>query len=110
MQADKGAEGLEAMKITHAAFADNKNSGLAAQVRSLGEEIKFAELELNKRLQDFFEAAPNSEKALLDIPTQREECCHVGGSLAFESEPGKGVTVVARIPSPPPGEKENHHA
>ncbi len=25
-----------------------------------------------------------SEKPLLDIPTQREECCHVGGSLAFD--------------------------
>ena len=27
---------------------------------------------------------PASEKELLDIPTQREECCHVGGSLAFD--------------------------
>jgi cytochrome c len=27
-----------------------------------------------------------SEKALLDIPTQRDECCHVGGSLAFDKE------------------------
>ena len=27
-----------------------------------------------------------SEKALLDIPTQREECCHVGGSLGFDKE------------------------
>jgi cytochrome c len=27
-----------------------------------------------------------SEKALLDIPTQRDECCHVGGSLAFDKD------------------------
>ena len=27
----------------------------------------------------------SSEKALLDIPTQRNECCHVGGSLGFDS-------------------------
>jgi len=32
------------------------------------------------------ELDPASEKALLDIPTQREECCHVGGSLAFDKE------------------------
>ena len=25
-----------------------------------------------------------SEKAVLDIPTQREQCCHVGGSLGFD--------------------------
>ena len=25
-----------------------------------------------------------SEKQVLDIPTQREECCHVGGSLGFD--------------------------
>jgi cytochrome c len=27
-----------------------------------------------------------SEKALLDIPTQRDECCHVGGSLGFDKD------------------------
>ena len=27
-----------------------------------------------------------SEKALLDVPTQREQCCHVGGSLAFDKD------------------------
>jgi len=27
-----------------------------------------------------------SEKKLIDIPTQREECCHVGGSLAFDKD------------------------
>ena len=26
-----------------------------------------------------------SEKAVLDIPTQRNECCHVGGSLGFDN-------------------------
>jgi glucose/arabinose dehydrogenase len=27
--------------------------------------------------------APGSKKTLLEVPTQREECCHTGGSLAF---------------------------
>ena len=27
----------------------------------------------------------SSEKAVLDIPTQRDQCCHVGGSLGFDS-------------------------
>ncbi|HTD68568.1 MAG TPA: PQQ-dependent sugar dehydrogenase [Candidatus Limnocylindria bacterium] len=27
-----------------------------------------------------------TEKALIDIPTQREECCHVGGSLGFDKD------------------------
>jgi cytochrome c len=27
-----------------------------------------------------------SEKKVIDIPTQREECCHVGGSLAFDKD------------------------
>jgi cytochrome c len=26
-----------------------------------------------------------SEKAILDVPTQRDECCHVGGSLGFDA-------------------------
>ncbi len=33
-----------------------------------------------------------SEKPILDIPTQREQCCHVGGSLAFD---GRGNLLVA---------------
>ncbi|MDB6055286.1 MAG: cytochrome c class [Verrucomicrobiales bacterium] len=28
----------------------------------------------------------DSEKKVLDIPTQREQCCHVGGSLAFDKD------------------------
>ncbi len=28
---------------------------------------------------------PESESILLEIPTQREECCHSGGSLAFDA-------------------------
>ena len=28
----------------------------------------------------------SSEKALIDIATQREQCCHSGGSLAFDSQ------------------------
>ena len=27
----------------------------------------------------------DSEKKMLDIPTQRDECCHVGGSLGFDA-------------------------
>ena len=33
-----------------------------------------------------------SEKAIIDITTQREQCCHVGGSLAFDP---KGNLVIA---------------
>jgi cytochrome c len=36
---------------------------------------------------------PASEKALLDIPTQREECCHVGGSLAFDKSGNLYVAI-----------------
>jgi cytochrome c len=28
----------------------------------------------------------SSEKTILDIPTQREQCCHVGGSLTFDTD------------------------
>ena len=34
-----------------------------------------------------------SEKQLLDIPTQREECCHVGGSLAFDKDGNLYVAI-----------------
>lgn len=34
-----------------------------------------------------------SEKTLLDIPVQRDECCHVGGSLAFDSQGNLYVSV-----------------
>ena len=34
-----------------------------------------------------------SEKAMLDIPTQREECCHVGGSLAFDKDGNLYVAI-----------------
>ncbi len=34
-----------------------------------------------------------SEKKLLDIETQREECCHVGGSLAFDHKGNLYVSV-----------------
>ena len=35
----------------------------------------------------------SSEKKLLDIETQREECCHVGGSLAFDSKGNLYISV-----------------
>ena len=28
----------------------------------------------------------DSEKVLLKVPTQREECCHTGGSIAWDKE------------------------
>ncbi len=34
-----------------------------------------------------------SEKKLLDIDTQREECCHVGGSLAFDAKGNLYISV-----------------
>ena len=36
---------------------------------------------------------PASEKQVLDIPTQREQCCHVGGSLAFDASGNLYVSV-----------------
>jgi len=33
--------------------------------------------------EDYTSLVPDSEKVLLEIPTQREECCHSGGSLEF---------------------------
>lgn len=35
----------------------------------------------------------SSEKKILDTPTQREECCHVGGSLAFDAQGNLYVSV-----------------
>ncbi len=34
-----------------------------------------------------------SEKVMLDIPTQREQCCHVGGSLSFDANGNLYVSV-----------------
>ena len=34
-----------------------------------------------------------SEKPVLDIPTQREKCCHVGGSLAFDAQGNLYISV-----------------
>lgn len=34
-----------------------------------------------------------SEKKLLDVPTQREECCHVGGSLAFDKDGNLYISI-----------------
>ena len=34
-----------------------------------------------------------SEKKVLDIPTQREQCCHVGGSLAFDKDGNLFVAI-----------------
>lgn len=35
----------------------------------------------------------SSETPILDIPTQREQCCHVGGSLAFDADGNLYVSV-----------------
>ena len=37
--------------------------------------------------------AMDSEKHILDIPTQREQCCHVGGSLTFDAQGNLYVSV-----------------
>lgn len=29
---------------------------------------------------------PASETAIIDVPTQREQCCHVGGSITFDTQ------------------------
>ncbi|HYG41244.1 MAG TPA: ThuA domain-containing protein [Cytophagales bacterium] len=42
-----------------------------------------------------------SEKVMLEVPTQREECCHTGGSIAFD---GKGNLFVST------GDNTNPHA
>src|ERR1041385_4883014 len=34
-----------------------------------------------------------SEKHVLDIPTQRDECCHVGGSLGFDAQGNLYVAI-----------------
>jgi len=34
-----------------------------------------------------------SEKMILDIPTQRDECCHVGGSLGFDKDGNLYVAI-----------------
>jgi signal transduction histidine kinase len=42
----------------------------------------------------------------LGLLGMRERVAHVGGALDFDSAPGGGATVRARIPVPPPTEKE----
>ena len=39
------------------------------------------------------ELDPGSEKRILDIPTQRDECCHVGGSLGFDRDGNLYVAI-----------------
>src|ERR1051325_5587199 len=46
-----------------------------------------------------------SEKKLIDIPTQREECCHVGGSLAFDKE---GNLYIAIGDNTNPGDSDGY--
>jgi glucose/arabinose dehydrogenase len=36
---------------------------------------------------------PASEKVLVEVQTQREQCCHVGGSMAFDSKGNLYVSV-----------------
>lgn len=43
----------------------------------------------------------------LGLLGMRERVAHVGGALDFDSAPGGGSTVRARIPVPPPAEKED---
>ncbi|HEY0549054.1 MAG TPA: PQQ-dependent sugar dehydrogenase [Verrucomicrobiae bacterium] len=46
-----------------------------------------------------------SEKALIDIPTQREECCHVGGSIGFDKE---GNLYIAIGDNTNPGDSDGY--
>ncbi|EAZ81796.1 PQQ-dependent sugar dehydrogenase [Algoriphagus machipongonensis] len=39
------------------------------------------------------ELVESSKKILLEIPTQREECCHTGGGMAFDQEGNLFLTV-----------------
>ena len=40
-----------------------------------------------------FALIPESEKILLRIPTQREECCHTGGGMVFDADGNLYLTV-----------------
>jgi cytochrome c len=46
-----------------------------------------------------------SEKKVIDIPTQREECCHVGGSLGFDKE---GNLYIAIGDNTNPGDSDGY--
>ena len=35
----------------------------------------------------------STEKTIIDIPTQRDECCHVGGSLTFDTDGNLYVSI-----------------
>jgi cytochrome c len=48
---------------------------------------------------------PASEKKVIDIPTQREECCHVGGSLAFDKD---GNLYIAIGDNTNPGDSDGY--
>lgn len=70
MDADRNAEALEAMKLTHATFHDHAEPQIAAQARSLGEQIIMLELDINHRLKEYLQGQPDSEKALLETLDQ----------------------------------------
>lgn len=45
----------------------------------------------------------SSKKILLEIPTQREECCHTGGGMVFDQQGNLYLTVGNNTVNPPAG-------
>jgi cytochrome c len=44
-----------------------------------------------------------SKKILMEVPTQREECCHTGGGMAFDQQGNLFLTVGNNTVNPPSG-------
>lgn len=49
------------------------------------------------------ELVATSKKVLMEIPTQREECCHTGGGMAFDRQGNLFLTVGNNTVNPPSG-------
>jgi cytochrome c len=45
----------------------------------------------------------NTEKVVLEFPTQREECCHTGGGMVFDQEGNLYLTTGNNTVNPPQG-------
>ena len=44
-----------------------------------------------------------SKKIILEVPTQREECCHTGGGMVFDPQGNLYLTVGNNTVNPPSG-------
>ena len=60
---------------------DGQENGKAGKIRVSRYTLKGERLDLA------------SEKTIIEIPVQREQCCHVGGSLAFDAQGNLYVSV-----------------